>query len=154
MSKNEPEYYDVGAVEMMLDGAIIPNAGRAEHAAVVQALTARGMDVQEIAVRAGVRERQVYRLRALRVEPMPDDETYDLTDERAEALEKTALIAMQLACEVRDDSEQAWDALVHMDAQQLRELSMTLACMVPVEFTVRDLLGWVDADEPKLQAVG
>jgi hypothetical protein len=136
-------------VEMILGGAKMEEVGRPEQAVVVQTLTARGVATSEIAKQLGVLERQVFRLRALHCEPMPDEEEYDESDERAEALEKTALLAMQMACEVRDDSTSAWDALVHMEAQQLRELAMTLACMVPVDFTVKQLLGWLDPVVPQ-----
>lgn len=146
-------YYDVGAVEMMLDGADVQGVGTGEKAAVVQELSRRGYTLAQLTAKVGVTERTVLRMRAYRVEPMPEVEEFDLTDERAQALEVMAATAMQLACDVRDDATAAWDALLHMEPQHLRELCMTLGCMVPVDFTVKQLLGWVDQEAP-LRAVG
>lgn len=142
-------YYDVGAVEQMLEGGQVPEPCRAEKAAVVQTLTARGMDVESIAQFVRVREREVFRLRAVRVEPWPEGAEFDASEERAKALENMTLVAMNVACEMRNDPVAVWDLLGKMEPQPLIELTMALACMVPVDSTVTELLGWVDQDVPE-----
>lgn len=139
-------YYDVGAVEMMLAGAKFQEPCEAELAACVQRLTERGFGVKEISRRLEIGERRVYRMRAFHVEPIQDgmELEYDTSDSRAKALEDMAILAMQCATEVRSNPPEVWEMITRMEPQRLCELTMALACLVPVDFTVRQLLGWLD----------
>lgn len=147
-------YYDVGAVEMMLAGAKFQEPCEAELAACVQRLTERGFGVKEVAARLGIGERRVYRMRAFRVEPIQDGNhlEYDTSDSRANALEAMAILAMQCATEVRTAPHEVWEMISRMDPQRHMELTMALACLVPIDATVKSLLGWLDDDIAALVA--
>jgi hypothetical protein len=124
-----------------------------EHAEAVHRMTAKRMSANEIAVRLGISQRHVVRLRRKPQAVVEPGYDFPVDDQRAAELEDLAGFALQLAARLRDeDPALTWEALQRLSRQRLQQLVVILAAAVPVDSSPAQLFDWVTA-LPTAQAV-
>lgn len=142
--KEGPELYDPTVVDALCAGYPVDGASHADLAAAVQRMQKKGYSIAETAAVMGMLKRRVDRLRATEVEPYPDMVAeYDIRERRVRHLERVADTAMTVAVEMRQTPEEMWLLLRAMGHHELVEMVMVLGCMVDVERTTEQALGWV-----------
>lgn len=120
---------------------------------IITGLGAAGHSTADIANRVNLDTKQVRRIINGQVadqRPNPINPA-DLTDQHCRQLERTADIAITLACRLRDEDPQiVWDALTHLDRGPLQELAVVLLAALPVNQPKNTIFAWVNQIGDKL----
>ena len=116
----------------------------------IKSMTAGGMSAAEIACAIDMSKRNVVRHRSAEIPEWPKlVDPAEVSDERADELEETADLAMELAVRLRDENPELVSAVLRrMSRRMLHELAVAALAMVPVDGTVDELLGWVQELAP------
>lgn len=117
---------------------------RDDRVAEVHRLTQAGVSAGTIATLVGLSMRQVQRMRGEEPRETQPVTEPDLSEERAEQVERLVNDALNLACALRDEHPQlVWDTLSRLDRTVLQELAVIALAGIPIESKKSDVYGWV-----------
>lgn len=123
------------------------NRDRDEVVTEIHRLTRAGVSAKTIAGLVGMSDRNVQRIRS-KGEPHAGRDRFDVSDTRAQQLDRTADAVLDLACMVRDEDPQlVWDILCRLDRQPLQEMAVICLAAVPVERPKSELFAWIEGEK-------
>lgn len=127
-----------------------PITDREQKIVEVEKLSQSGTPSKDIAHIVGLTQRSVVRLRAeiraFGAREQAQIPPRDLSQKRIKELERTADVALQLACVLRtEDPQKVFDTLRHLDGESLIEFAMVVLAALPVDqFSKKQLFKWLD----------